>query len=162
MQSLIKLEGTEEVFKNLRKYGEKVSKANEAAAKRGSKVILEEMWDNIGKGDPYPEWITGELENSIKSKIDGVGKTYAVAHIGTIGATKEQAIIANSVEYGHAFPYQGRDRIGKRKHSESKAADNRVKAYPFARPAIKAKKYKVRKIYKQELQKIFGSGNEGS
>jgi hypothetical protein len=161
MQSSIKLEGTEEVFKNLRKYGEKVSKANEAAAKRGSKVILEEMEDNIGKGKPYPEWITGELENSIKSKIDGVGKTFAVAHIGTLDATKEQAIIANSVEYGHAFPYQGRDR-NKKKHAENKAAGNRVKAYPFARPAIKAKKYKVRKIYKQELQKIFGSGNEGS
>jgi len=161
MQSTVKLEGMEEVFKNLRKYGDKVSKANEAAAKRGSQVVLEEIWDNIGKGAPYPEWITGELENSIKSKIDGVGKTFAVAHIGTLDATKEQAIIANSVEYGHAFPGQGRDVIGKTEHSKSKMSENRVKAYPFARPAIKSSKRKVNKIYKEELQKIFGSNNEG-
>lgn len=161
MQSTLKIEGMEEVLKNFKKYGEKVSKANETAAKRGSQVILEEIWDNIGKGDPYPEWITGELENSIKAKIDGVGKTFAVAHIGTLGATKEQAIIANAVEYGHAFPGQGRDVIGKAKHSKNKSTENRVKAYPFARPAVKSSRRKVNKIYKEELQKIFGGDNEG-
>jgi len=161
LQSSVKIEGMEDVFRDLHKYGEKVSKANEEAAKRGSQVILEEIQDNIGKGSPYPEWITGELENSMKAKMDGVGKTFAVAHIGTLGATKEQAIIANAVEYGHAFPGQGRDVIGKTEHSKSKASGNRVKAYPFARPAVKSSKRKVNKIYKEELQKIFGSDNEG-
>jgi HK97 gp10 family phage protein len=161
MQSSVKLEGMEEVFKNLHKYGKKVKQANEVAVKRGSEVILHKAWDNIGKGDPYPEWITGELENSIKAKVDGVGETYAVAHIGTLEATKEQAIIANSVEYGHAFPYQGRDR-NKKKHAENKATGNRVKAYPFMRPAIKSTKQKAAKIYKEELQKIFGGDNERS
>jgi HK97 gp10 family phage protein len=160
MQSTIKLEGMEEVFKNLRKYGDKVSKANEATAKRGSQVILKEIQNNIGKGKPYPDRITGELENSMKAKIDGVGKTFAVAHIGALNVTKEQAIIANSVEYGHAFPYEGRDSIGKAKRAENKAAGRwvqgkRAEAYPFMRPAIKTARRKVKKIYEEELFKIF-------
>lgn len=162
--AFIKIQGMEELRRNLKKYGEKVSKANEIAAEKGAEVILHEAWDNIGKGKPYPEWITGELENSIKSKIDGVRKDSAIAHIGTLGATREQAIKANSVEYGHAFPGMGRDNknIGKRKHAENKAKGiGRVKAYPFMRPAIKSTKRRVVKIYKSELQKIFGSNTEG-
>jgi HK97 gp10 family phage protein len=162
LQSSVSIEGIEEVLKNFKKYGEKVKQANKTTAERGSQVILEEIWDNIGKGSPYPEWITGELENSMEAKIDGIGKTFAVAHIGTLSATKEQAIIANSVEYGHAFPGLGRDSIGKWQWtSDREGGEDRVKAYPFARPAIKSSNRKVNKIYKEELQKIFGSDNEG-
>lgn len=52
--------------------------------------------------------ITGETGATIKTKVED-GKNYSVGKIGTIDATKEEAIRFNSLEYGHAAPGKGKD-----------------------------------------------------
>ncbi|HYH05379.1 MAG TPA: HK97-gp10 family putative phage morphogenesis protein [Bacillota bacterium] len=158
MNSKVNIDGMDEVLKNLQKYGQEVKKANKQAVEHGAKMIVEAAKDNIGKGGPFPEWITGELENLIKYKVDGVGNTYAVAHIGTIGASKEQAIKANAVEYGHAKRGQGRGVIGKKAWKVINTA-GKVKEKPYLRPALKSSKKIVSSIYEEEVRKVIKDGN---
>lgn len=149
MAMTVKLEGTKDVIKNLNKYRDKAKKARLKTIKKTARLVTMTARNNIGRGGQFPSSRTGELKSLIKWKIDGHGEGYTVAHVGVLDdATKEQAIKANSVEYGHALPGGGKD-------SKVRNPIKHVPAHPFLRPAKDKHKKTIKKIYYDDLKGAF-------
>jgi HK97 gp10 family phage protein len=143
------------VIQELEKWGKKLGDGMEDPTKRGMEIIAKKAKNKIHN-------ISGETAASIKTKIDGKGKNYVVGHIGTIGGTKEEAIRANSLEFGHAYPRKGRDSLGKREWTSNReGGEGNVKAYPFVRPALKGSRRVVTAEYEKEVRKILGGDSGG-
>lgn len=150
MQVTVKLEGIQSVSKLFDEKGKQIIEG-------GEKVIRQHMEKVLNSARSKIHNISGETAASLKAKVDGKGKTFVVAQIGTLGGTREEAIRANSLEYGHAFPGQGKDSIGLRKSKKAKSSGS-VPAYPFIRPAIDEDKNSFKADMKSEIQKIIERG----
>jgi hypothetical protein len=91
--------------------------------------------------------ITKETRSSYN--VGKVYKTNASVSIvvGTMGGTKNDAIRALSLEYGHAAPKRGKD-------SKFKKPSKDVPAHPHVRPAVDETKKPFVSDMRQELNKI--------
>jgi len=144
------------VIQELEKWGKKLGDGMEAPTKRGMDIIAKKAKNKIHN-------ISGETAASIKTKIDGKGRNYVVGHIGTIDGTKEEAIRANSLEFGHSHPGEGRDSFGKQQWtSDREGGADRVEAHPFIRPALKGSRRVVTAEYEKEIRKILGGDSGGN
>jgi HK97 gp10 family phage protein len=166
MQVAIKLEGIEDMRKFFQEYSLKIIPAAEKGIKTGMNLIL-----NSAKG--HINNISGETAESLKAAIDGKGKSFVVGHIGTLGATRDECIRANSLEYGHAGPGQGIDAareerrqriaggeiIKRRRRNTGSWVGAQVKKttppHPFIRPAIDENKAAIKQILRAELERAL-------
>ena len=146
----IKLEGIESISKLFDEKGRQIIDS-------GEKVIRRHMGKVLNSARSKIHNISGETAESLKAKVSAKRKTFVTAEIGTIDGTKEEAIRANSLEYGHAFPGQGKDSVGARKSKQAKSSGS-VPAYPFIRPAIDEDKRTFKADMKSEIQKVIERG----
>jgi hypothetical protein len=162
----IKLEGIEDMRKFFQEYTLKVIPAAKNGIETGMNMILRSARAHIHS-------ISGETADSLGAAIDGKGKTFVVAHIGTLGQSKEAVIRANALEYGHALAGQGidaaradrRERIAagetfKRRRKKtgswtSEAVKKIVPPHPFIRPAIEENRAAIKQILKAELERAL-------
>jgi hypothetical protein len=149
-QITIKLEGITNISKLFDEKGRQIIDG-------GEKVIKQHMDKVLNSARSKIHSVSGETAESLKAKVSAKRKTYVTAEIGTIDGTKEEAIRANSLEYGHAFPGQGRDSIGVRKSKQAKSSGS-VPAHPFIRPAIDEDKRAFKTDMKNEIQKVIERG----
>jgi HK97 gp10 family phage protein len=145
MKVNLKINGIDEIRKQFAETGKRLGEVMAVSAAKGMKEIEKQAKYNATRGGEYPLVESGELVAGIKSKLDGKGKDFAVAHVGFIDASAELAVKANSVEYGHIMtvtdPDSGVETI------------QHVPAKPFMRPALEQTKRKVSNIFKNELEK---------
>lgn len=148
MQISVKIDGIE----NIKKY---FDDKNRQVIQAGQIVINEHMNKILNMAKSKIKHISHETEQSLKAKIDGVGKTYVVAHIGTLGASKNAAIRANSLEYGHAFPARGKDTIGK---TAWKSGGNQKDVAPkaFIRPSLEEDRRQYKRDMEKEIFRVMG------
>jgi hypothetical protein len=150
MQINVKLEGITDVSKFFNEKGNQVIQGGEKVIRRHMDKILNSAKSKINSK-------SGETARTLKAKVTAKGKTFVVAEIGTLSGTKEEAIRANSLEYGHAFPGQGKDSIGLRKSKQAKKSGS-VQAHPFIRPAIDEDKRPYKHDMQTEINKIIERG----
>jgi hypothetical protein len=140
----VKLEGIENVRKFFNEKRKEVIDGGERVIKRHMKKIETSAKSKIRN-------ISGETADSIKAEVDGKGKDFVVAKVGTLGGTKEEAIRANSLEYGHASPGKGKD-------SGTRHPVKTTPEHPFIRPAIDEDKNSFKADMKTEIQKVIEKG----
>jgi hypothetical protein len=161
----VKINGIEDVIANFKKYEKAMVPAMRNFAEDGGKIIKVNAQLNFGSGASksivkkygghHPDWKTGEIQASIKSRVDGVGNTYAVSHIGILDATKEEAIRSISLEYGHNYPNKGRESGAKTKGQAAKSKP--VDPHPFMRPALDSSRAEMRIIAKRKIENAIRS-----
>jgi hypothetical protein len=132
----IKVEGIEELKKAL------TEKRNEVLD-TGEKVIKEHMDKQLRAARSKIHNISGETANSLSAKVDLKGLSAIVARVGAFDSA-EDAIRANSLEYGHAAP-------------NNRGGAKIIPAHPFLRPAL----YEDEKIYKRDLREAIRRVIEG-
>jgi hypothetical protein len=97
MQVSIKLENKESFIKMKEAIVPQIIKEGELVIEKHISIIINDARSKIKER-------TGKMASLLKGKIDGKGRGYVVARIGTLGATREDAIAFNAYEYGHAAP----------------------------------------------------------
>ena len=97
MQVSIKLEGVENIHKLFVEKGTKIIAGGEKIIAKHMNTVLQNTRSKIKNR-------TGQMGSILKARIDGKGKNFVVAQMGTLDASKEEAIAWNSYEYGHAAP----------------------------------------------------------
>jgi hypothetical protein len=149
VKTTVRIEGIENVTKFFEQKSREIIDEGQRVEEKHMNKILDSARSKINN-------ISGETANSLKAKITAKSKTFVVAEIGTLGGTKEEAIRANSLEYGHALPGRGRDTVGKRAWKSGKNQED-VPAQPFIRPAIDEDKNAYRLDMKKGIQKVCDS-----
>jgi hypothetical protein len=96
-QITIKLDGIQDVHKLFKEKGEGIIGAGQRVIEEHNKKIIALTVSKIKNK-------TGEMASLLKSKVNSKGRNYVAASVGTLDATKEQAIAWNAYEYGHAAP----------------------------------------------------------
>lgn len=131
-----------------------VSAAAEVASERGAGVVQEKAIRNLQKNIDSNEDSRSEgvLERTIltkPSKFKNGGWIVGVFDDPNRGDDWEDTYGAQAVfvEYGHAWPYQGRKYVGRKNVFKG------VQPYPFLRPALKSSKRKINKIFQDEIDK---------
>jgi hypothetical protein len=108
------------------------------------KVMDQHMDKQLSAARSKIHHISGETAASLKVKFDLKGKGALVGRIGAFDCTAEEAIRANSLEYGHAAKGNSR-------------GPKVVPAYPFLRPAL----YEDERAYKRDLREAVRKVIEG-
>jgi hypothetical protein len=141
MQVTIKLDGVNNIYKVFNRKRTKIIEAAQRAEEEVSQSILQSAKSKI-------QSISGETAASLDARLVHKSKTAVVSKIGTLDGTKEECVRANSLEYGHAAPGEGKD-------SGVKNPVKTVPAHPFVRPAIKEHKAKFKRKMKEAIQKAI-------
>jgi hypothetical protein len=127
----IKIEGADKLKQILQE------KRNDVLA-AGEKVISQHMDKQLSAAKSKIHHISGETAASLKVKFDLKGKGALVGRIGAFDCTAEEAIRANSLEFGHAAKGNSR-------------GPKIVPAYPYLRPAL----YEDERAYKRDLREAI-------
>lgn len=132
----IKLEGVKELHKILEQKRGEIIEA-------GEKTIKDHMDKQLVSARANIHSISGETAASLSAKIDGKSDNFVVGKVGAFDSA-EDAIRANSLEFGHAAPNQA-------------GGAKVVPAHPFLRPAVdedeKSYKKDFRKAIKDAIEK---------
>jgi 6-phosphogluconate dehydrogenase (decarboxylating) len=130
----IKVEGIKDLKKFLQIKGDKVMAAGEA-------VIKDHLNKQLSLAKANIHNVSGETASSLSAKIDGKSQSYVVGKVGAFNSA-EDAIRANSLEFGHAAP--------------NKAGGVKLTpAHPFLRPAIDSDKKLFKKDFKAAIKKVI-------
>jgi hypothetical protein len=129
----VKIEGIDDVKRFLRRKHKEIFDAGADVIDEHSDKVLTSAKSKINS-------ISGETAASLKKKVEKT-KNAVVSRVGTIDATKEECIRANSLEYGHAAP---NDRGGVKI----------VEEHPFERPALAEDKRSFVHDMKQRIQDV--------
>ena len=135
MQITIKLEGVQNLEKLWAKKRKEIIDGGERVIKQHNQKILQSAKSKI-------HHISGETAASLKAEVVLKGQGVVVSRIGTLGGTKEEAIRANSLEYGHAAPGNA-------------GGVKVVPPYPFMRPATEEDRSLFKKDMKNEIQRVI-------
>jgi hypothetical protein len=135
-QTTIKIEGLESFRKMRRAILAEIINDGAKIIERHNKKI-----ESLAKSKIHN--VSGQTAKTIKSEIAHKSNTAVVSHIGTIRATKSEAIRATSLEYGHAKPGEAG---GKKIPSTEK--------HSFIRPAIDEDKKPFSQDMKGAVNKV--------
>lgn len=121
------------------------AKANFVNAPAEAKPYRKSKRPTSQKTPPYRR--TGELQSLIEARIDGKGTTHVVAHAGiSKNASKEQAIIAGAVEFGHK--------------PSGWNTSTPVPPHPYLRPAAYNSKKAMAQIMEEAMVKAMNEAGE--
>jgi hypothetical protein len=134
----VKVEGIDSVEKFLKRKRQEIFSA-------GAEVVNEYIKRVLASAKSKIHHISGETAASLDHNVWKYTNT-AVGKAGTIKATKEECIRANSLEYGHALPGGGKDSGVKEKN-----VVKTVKPHPFMRPALA----EIKTPFKRDMQKAI-------